>query len=96
MVKQIYKLQTESYVFVADQRCVTVFLSLRCCALVRSSVAVTDYNHYKYVINFLQIQRLNFIVAFYTNKPRRYTSKLSNIHEQTRTYNSSKNSNSLI
>ena len=50
MVKQIYKLQTESYVFVADQRCVTVFLSLRCCALVRSSVAVTDYNHYKYVI----------------------------------------------
>ena len=50
MVKQIYQLQTESYVFVADQRCVTAFLSLRCCALVRSSVAVTDYNHYKYVI----------------------------------------------
>lgn len=48
------------------------------------------------ICHFIQIQRLNFIVAFYTNKPRRYTSKLSNIHEQTRTYNSSKNSNSLI
>ena len=52
MVKQIYKLQTESYVFVVDQRCIIVFLSLRCCALVRSSIAVIDCNYYKYVMLF--------------------------------------------
>ena len=52
MAKEIYKLQMESYVFVADQRCVIVFLSLRCCALVRSSVIVINCNYYKYVILF--------------------------------------------